>query len=496
MRILTLNPPYLPRYSRGQRSPAVTKSGTLYYPIWLAYATGILEQAGHQVRLVDAPAADLDLADIVRLAQDFRPELVAIETSTPSIYNDVHVGEAIKSVLPNCFVVLVGTHVSALPEETLVLSTATDAVARREYDYTLRDLAAALEAGHDTSSTLSTSLTTVAGLSYRYEGRVIHNPDRSLIQDLDSLPFVSQVYSRHLHIPDYFYAMARHPVVTLITGRGCPYACTFCLFPQTLHMRGYRCRSVENVVAEFEWIQEHLPHVRDIFIEDDTFTVNHQRCRELCQALIARGLRLTWTANARADVDYETLRLMRVAGCRSLCVGFESGDQAILDNMGKSITVEKMRAFMADARRAGILVHGCFMVGNPGETRATMERTLAFAQELNPDTAQFFPIMVYPGTAAYEWARAKGYLTTQDFSQWLTPTGMHNTVVSYPWLTAEEMVAFCDRARRSFYLRPRYIVAKLTQMLTRPREAGRTIKSLRIFAPYLKEQVIQYVRGG
>ncbi len=522
MRILTLNPPYLARYSRGQRSPAVTKGGTLYYPIWLAYATGVLEQAGHQVRLVDAPAAGLDLADIVRLVRDFQPELVAIETSTPSIYNDVQVGEALKSVLPDCFVVLVGTHVSALPEETLLLSPAIDAVARREYDYTLRDLAAALEAGHD--------LTTVSGLSYRHarpqhdytprdlaaaakdkpnhpksairhlpsairHPQVVHNPDRPLIQDLDALPFVSQVYARHLHIPDYFYAMARHPVVTIITGRGCPYRCTYCLFPQTLQMRGYRRRSVENVAAEFEWIQEHLPQVRDIFIEDDTFTVNRQRCRALCQALINRGLKLTWTANARADVDYETLRLMRAAGCRSLCVGFESGDQSILDNMEKSITVEQMRAFMADARRAGILVHGCFMVGNPGETRETVKRTLTFAKELNPDTAQFFPLMVYPGTAAYEWARANGYLTTQDFSRWLTPAGMHNTVVSYPWLTAGEMVAFCDYARRSFYLRPRYIVTKLAQMLTRPGEAGRTVRSLRTFAPYLWRQAIQYVRN-
>ena len=477
MNILMLNPPFLPRFSRSQRSPAVTKSGTLYYPIWLAYATGVLEEAGLEVRLVDAPAGGFDLARVLQLAEEFRPELVVIDTSTPSIYNDLQVAERIRDTLPDCVTVLVGPHVSALPEETLRLSPSIDAVARGEYDYILLDLARTLKGGRDWRR--------VEGLSFWRAGDVSHNPDRPPIRDLDAIPFVSGVYRRHLDIADYFYAMSQYPVVTIVSGRGCPYRCTFCLFPQVLHTQGYRRRSVENVVAEFEYIQEELPQVREVFIEDDTFTVDRQRCQALSQLLIERGVRLAWTANSRSDVDYETLRVMREAGCRSLCVGFESGDQAILDRIHKRITLEEMRGFMVNARRAGILVHGCFMVGNPGETRETMARTLEFAKELNPDTAQFFPLMVYPGTKAYEWAREEGYLTTEDYSQWLTPEGMHNTVISLPDLSAEEMVAFCDHARCSFYLRPRYMLTKLGQILVHPTEAKRTLKSLKIFLPYL-----------
>lgn len=478
MKILLLNPPFLPRFSRSQRSPAVTKSGTLYYPIWLAYAAGVLEGAGHKVRLIDAPANGYTLDFILRQVEDFQPGLAVVDTSTPSIESDVHVAEAIKEVSPETFVILVGPHVSALPEESLRLGPKLDAVARREYDYTLLELASALEEGRE--------LRKVKGLSFRgEEGTVVHNPDRPQIEDLDALPFVSQVYKKHLKVENYFYAITRHPVVAIVTGRGCPHHCTYCVYPQTMHGHRYRYRSVENVVAEYEYILRELPQVREIFLEDDTLTVNRKRCRELSQRIIEKGLDITWTANSRADVDYETLKLMKEAGCRLLCVGFESGEQRVLDNIKKKITLEQIRRFVEDARRVGILIHGCFMVGNPGDTWETLNKTLELAKELNPDTAQFFPLMVYPGTEAYEWAVSKGYLNAESYSQWLTPRGLHNCVLSRPGLTAEELVDFCDRARRSYYLRPSYIAMKFGQILTQPAEAKRTIKSLRIFLPHL-----------
>jgi anaerobic magnesium-protoporphyrin IX monomethyl ester cyclase len=182
---------------------------------------------------------------------------------------------------------------------------------------------------------------------------------------------------------------------------------------------------------------------------------------------------------------------MRRAGCRLLCVGFESGDQAILDNIQKSLTTDKIRAFVKDARHAGILVHGCFMVGNRGETLETLEKTLSFARELNPDTAQFFPIMVYPGTDDYRYFLQKGWIVTKDFSKWLTSEGLHSSVVSRPELTYETLVAFCDHARRSFYLRPRYLLSKAFQVLTHPAEAKRLVKGglslfRHLFTPSLK----------
>ena len=302
---------------------------------------------------------------------------------------------------------------------------------------------------------------------------------------MDSLPFVSKVYKRHLDHSKYFYAHSLHPIMTIITGRGCPYDCVYCVLPQTMNGKGYRKRSAQNVADEFEYIKENFPDVKEIMIEDDTLTVDAKRCRALSEIIIKRGIKMRWTANSRADVDLETMQYMRKAGCRLFCVGIESGDQDVLDQVKKRLEVDRIRRFMGDAKKAGVMVHGCFMVGNPGDTKETLSKTLDFAKDLNPDTAQFFPVMVYPGTTAYDWARDNGYLLTEDYSNWLTADGLHNSMVSRPELTNEELVDFCDMARRSFYLRPRYLSFKLLQSIRNPREGQRTLKSAGTFFKYL-----------
>jgi len=472
-----LNPPYHPKYSRGQRSPAVIKSGTIYYPIWLSYATGVLEQNGFDVKLIDAPAAGHDLGYVLDLVDHFRPRLVVMDTSTPSVYNDVEVAEAIKARLPGVFVAFVGPHVTALPHETLEISPAVDAVARGEYDHTVRDLALAVQSGAAWDSVL--------GISYQRSGEIRLNPDRPFISNLDELPFVSEVYKRHLNVEHYFYSITQYPEVTIITGRGCPYKCVYCMWPQTLNGHGYRRRSVENVADEFEFIKHELPQVKEVFIEDDTLTVHQRRAVALGKELARRGVNLPFTANSRADVSYETLYWLKQGGLRLLCVGFESGDQAVLDGMKKQVEVEQFHQFRRDAARANVMIHGCFMAGNPGETKETLAKTLQLAKDLNPDTAQFFPLMVYPGTEAYAWAKRNGYLTTLDFHEWLTEDGLHKSVVSRPGLTAQELVEWCDQARREFYLRPGYIWSKIRQVITQPREARRIFKGFRTFARHL-----------
>jgi len=239
------------------------------------------------------------------------------------------------------------------------------------------------------------------------------------------------------------------------------------------------------VADEFEFIAREFPHVKEVFIEDDTLTVDQRYAVALAKELIRRGNRLPFTANSRADVSYETLCWLKQAGMRLLCVGFESGDQDVLDAMQKGIRVEQFSRFREDARRAGVLVHGCFMAGSPGETRKSLAKTLKLAKRLSPDTAQFFPLMVYPGTEAYEWAKRNGYLTTEDFREWLTPDGLHRSVVNLPGLSAEAVTEWCDNARRSFYLRPRYILAKARQVIAHPGEAPRILRAARVFARYL-----------
>ena len=483
MRVVTLNPPFLPHFSRAQRSPAVTKGGTLYYPFWLAYTTGVLEKEGFDVKLIDAPAQTYDIKQTLALVEEFKPKLVVIETSTPSIYNDIKIAESIKDVLDGAFIVLVGTHPSALPEETLKVSAKIDAVARGEYEYTVRDLARALANGGDLES--------VDGISLRRENKFVHNKPRSLIEDLDSLPFVSEVYKRHLNPRDYYFAAADYPMVMIITGRGCPSKCFFCVYPQTLHSRQYRVRSPENVVREFEYIAENLPQVKEIGIEDDTFTANRRHVREICDLLIEKKLNIKWYANVRADLDSEIMEKMKLAGCRLLIVGFESGNQEILQNMHKGLSITKMREFAKAASKVGLLLHGCIMIGNPGETKETMCESFELAKELKCDSMQFYPLFVYPGTEAYDWAAAKGFLKTTDYSQWVTKNGSHNALLNLPDLSAEEITQFCEKAYKDYHLRPKYILYKMKQAIIHPDEGKRTIRSAMRYFKYLASDYLK-----
>lgn len=476
LRVLVLNAPYFKKFSRPQRSPAVTKSGTIYFPIWLAHATGVLLDAGVQAELWDAPARGITLEQVLDKAAGFAPHLVIMDVVTPSVDNDLKVAEQIKSRIKTR-IFAVGTHPSALPEETLGSTESLDGLCIGEYDYTVLDLAKWAAGELDLSE--------IGGIAYPSDGEVVRTAARSPIQDLDSLPFVAPIYKRFLQIEDYFNPNALYPMVTINSGRGCPNGCTFCVYPQTMHGRRYRFRSPDNVVREMDYVVKNFPKAKSIFFEDDTLPADKPRCIEFCDLIQKRGIKFPWTANCRVDVDYETLRAMKKGGCRMVCVGFESGDQSLLDAIHKGTTVEMMHTFVEDAKRAGILVHGCFMVGLPGETRETMAKTLELALELSPDTAQFYPIMVYPGTELYNQYAADGRLTVSRYADWLTDEGLHNCVVRAGDISGEELVTWCDEARRAFYLRPGYVVRKAFQMLTSPREISRTKKAARTFFRYL-----------
>lgn len=488
MRVLFLNPPFHPRFSREQRSPAVTKSGTLYYPKWLATAAGVAIKNGHEVDLVDAPAAGFSVAAIIGRIKSRNTEAVVCDTSTPSILNDVQVMEALTAAKPGLHVLLVGRHVSSLPAETLALSSVVEAVAVREYEYTVRDWLEAKACGADLSG--------VEGLVWRKRstGEIVTNPQRSAIENLDELPFVTEVYRRFLKTRDYFYGHSLWPLVVFDTSRGCPYHCSFCVYPQTFSGHKMRFRSVDNVADEFEFVSREMPEIKTVMLEDDTFIVSKPRTMELAKELIRRGNRLPFDSNCRADIgaEHELLSTLHKAGARLFCVGFESGDVEVIHGMKKNnddrrdaIYHQEAHRFVQHCREAGIMVHGCFMVGNLNETPASMERTLEFAKRLRPDTAQFFPIMVYPGTTAYQQAKQRGYIQIEDWSAWLTKDGLHNSIVTLPNITHEQLVSFCDRARRSFYLNPAYLAYKLKQSLKDRREFQRNIKGFLTLSKHL-----------
>lgn len=476
MNIAFINPPFFPKYSRGSRSPAVTKSGTVYYPIWLALAAGYAERFGHKVILIDAPAEAIEHEETINRLTGFNPDIVVEETSTGSINNDVRFAAGLKVIFPSLFICMVGNHVTACDKETLAGNILIDSVARNEYEETIVDIADKLEKKQ--------SLENVLSLTWRKGTEIIRNESRSPLENLDDMPFASEIFKKFLNPRDYFFSAGRFPQVMMYTGRGCPYLCTFCVYPQNFYGHNYRHRSAKSIAAEFKYIEEIFPEVVEVTIEDDTFTVYKDHVIEVCRLLIAQKNRLTWTCNVRADLDEETMRWMKKANCRLVIVGFESGSNKILKLMKKGVKVEQFKA-AENARKTGLLIHACYMMGNRGETLETMYETLELAKKMNTDTAQFFPLMIYPGTEAYDWAKQEGLITVKNYDEWLTPEGLHNTVVGTHDLKPQEIVDFCNYARKEYYVRPAYIWVKLRTIITHPAELKRTIKAFLTFYKYL-----------
>lgn len=477
MRIALINPPFLPRFSRAQRSPGVIKSNVLYYPYWLAHAAALLEREGFTVLLYDAPAEGADSAATLTRLAAWAPDLSLVETSTPSIANDREFARLLKERLPESRVFLTGTHVTALPEETLAGSS-LDGALLGEYDWTALELARALATGRTLDSVAG--LMIPAGVGWRA------TEPRPPLENLDELPWIAPIYQRHLPIRSYVFSLAHHPMVMLISGRGCPNQCFFCLYPQVMHGRRYRPRSPEHVVGELEWITREMPEVREIVFEDDTFTADEERALEIARLKKERGVTLPFFANLRVTTRPATIRALVAAGLRGCAVGFEAADETSLVEMQKGITRPRAEEFMRAARQAGLLVHGCFMVGFPGETRESMERTLRYAIALEPDSAQFYPVFPYPGTEAFRWAETNSLLTTRDFRAWLTPAGHHAAVIDLPGLTHDEQWDFCERAYRRFHFRPKYLARKLWQALRRPNEGWRSVRGLLAYLRYLR----------
>jgi radical SAM superfamily enzyme YgiQ (UPF0313 family) len=476
MEILLLNPPFLNNFSREQRSPAVTKSGTIYYPMWLSYATGLLEKKGFNATLIDGVVKNGE-NKLNNYITNNSPEMIVLSTSTPSIYNDLLWVENLKNKFPNSTTVLVGPHVSALPEEVIESNPSVDAIAIGEYEFTLLEIAKRIKDKNN--------LTGIAGIVHRKNSKIIRENHKKPHINLDEIPFVSKTYLKHLDYKDYFYAHSKYPIVTILSARGCPFNCTYCVYPQVFSGHKYRPREIEAVIEELEFIQANFLDVREIMFEDDTFIINEERTKKLAESIIKSKFNLPFSINSRADVSYETLGLLKRAGCRLMCVGVESGSQDILNNTRKKTERSEIERFFRDARRADILIHGCFMLGNPGETLKTVSDTLEFARKLSPDTAQFFPIMCYPGTEMYDDMKKTGKIITEDFSKWIKDNGMHNCIIKTDRFSADELVHLCDLSRKSFYINPQYILRKTLQSMMSFDEFYRNVKAFKKFITHL-----------
>lgn len=479
MKIYLLNPPYFQHFGRGARWQDTGRGGTLYYPIWLAYATAILEDE-HEVKLVDAPAWNWSREDVIKDIGSFNPDLLVIDSSFPSLNNDIKVAELIKDNYSNLIVLLVGPPASQFPEKILK-SYGIDIVARWEYDFTLKELAKKY-------SQSMFDFKEITGISYKSEGTIVHNPDRpfSTSEDLDKIPFVSKVYKKHLKIKDYFLGQSLYPEVQIFTGRGCPNSCTFCSWPQTLMGRKYRHRSVSNLLDELEWIENNL-YVKEVFFEDDTFTLSKKRVLEFCKGYKDRGLKTVWACNARVDsLDLETMKAMKKANCRLLIAGYESGSPEILKNVKKGITLEQIKEFAANAKKARLLVHGDIIFGLPGETKETIEMTKQLIEEIKPDILQVAVASPFPGTEFYDYCSSINCLLTNDPNEYLDDCGHQKAIISYHQLTNEEMVKEVNFLLRNYYLSLNYVPLAFNQVFRKNgfQEFKRLLFSAKEFLKY------------
>ena len=482
MRIYLLNPPFVENFVRcGRWQGVAARGGTLYYPLWLAYAAGVLEKEGHEIKLVDAIAWKWNKERVLDNVSQFNPDLIIVDSNFSSLTNDCDIAKLIKEN-NGALSVLVGPPTSQFPEK--ILNSEIDIVARFEYDFTIRDVAEAVEDGK--------SLESIKGISYKENGKIIRNPDRtfSTSEELDAIPFVSKIYKEHLNTKDYFLGHALYPMVQIFTGRGCPNQCTFCSWPKTLMGRKYRVRSILNVVDEFEFIKKKLPEVKEIFVEDDTFTINKKRIRDICNEIIKRKLDITWSCNARANLDYESMKAMKDAGCRLLDVGYESGSDEILKNIKKGITTDDSRKFTKDAKRAGLMILADFIFGMPGETKETAEKTIRFAKEVKPNIVQFAVATPIPGTEFFDWVKGNEFLLVNDLEESLDGEGFQKCIVSYPEFTKEDIENYVDRALKEYYLSPSYIPIAMKNIFRKNglHELKGMIMSAKVFMKYLNRE--------
>jgi hopanoid biosynthesis associated radical SAM protein HpnJ len=435
LKTLFLNPPSFENFDggAGSRWPATREIESYWYPVWLAYPAGMLEGA----RLLDAPPHYVTADDTINIAKEY--EFLVLYTSTPGFPGDIRLVQKIKEANPKIKIAFVGPHVTVLPERSLRDCPALDFICRKEFDYATVEFAQ------------GKPLEEILGISYLKDGAIVHNPDRPQMQDLDAMPHVTDVYKRDLDVTRYNVPFLLNPFVSLYTTRGCPAQCTFCLWPQTTSGHAWRKRSTDDVAAEMAKAKAYWPNVREFFFDDDTFNIQQARTVELCAKL--KPLGLTWSCTSRVTTNFETLKAMKEAGCRLLIVGYESGDPQILKNIKKGATVERARQFTKDCHKLGLVIHGDFILGLPGETHDTINNTIAFAKELDVETIQVSVAHAYPGTELYDYAVSNGFMVKD--TKMVDDGGHQLAHIQYPGLPADDILDAVHRFYDEYYFRPK-----------------------------------------
>jgi anaerobic magnesium-protoporphyrin IX monomethyl ester cyclase len=428
--VTLVNPPY----------PTEPYQHTPFPPLGLGYLAAVLEKNHYEVDVIDCQASKLSYEDFKRELNRRQPNVVGVTSTTRLYKSALQIAKIAKEVCPNCLTILGGSHVTFWDEEALNECPQLDVIIRREGEYTLLELVQRLETGK--------SIHDVIGTTLRKDGKIVKNPDRPYIENLDELPFPA----RHLwpledlrKIEDIFY---------LTTSRGCIYWCEFCSAVRMFGRR-FRMRSIKNVVDELEYLHKTYDATFFTFC-DDAFTVNQARTEELCDEILNRGLKIKWNCGTRVDmVTKELLKKMKDAGCVSVWFGVESGSQHVLDEMQKGISPEQTIKAVGWVRELGLKPAPNVLLGFPGETKESALKTIKFAQKISPDDVAYYNIATpLPGTPLYDLVKEKGWLKITDFDKYDCKTPVFET----PMLSSKDLAELHEKAFRSFYLRPTYIL--------------------------------------
>jgi magnesium-protoporphyrin IX monomethyl ester (oxidative) cyclase len=421
---------------------------TEYPPLGLMYLASYLEKNGHKVKIADMSAEKMSDSNLIEVSKKFQPDVVGFTVTTPLSNRSHQLAALIKNALKNVFIVFGGPHPTALPEEELKDKN-VDFVIRSEGEISFCSLV----------DNKCENVDNILGLSYKKNGKVVNNPNQPYINNLDELPFPAY----HLiDIKKYFFVDARkYPLAPLITSRGCPFGCTYC--NKNISGKLFRARSAKNVVDEIEFLISNYD-VKEIHILDDAMTTISSRMIDLCDEIKRRGINVLFDAanGIRADcVTPELLKRMKDVGFYKVAFGIESGDETIRNNIKKNLKTEKIKRAVVWSKKIGLEVWGFFIIGLPGETKKTVEKTVKLAIDLDLDVAKFYVMTPMPGTELFEIWKKEGYIKTFDWSEY---SFYKKPVYELPNLTADEILELHKYCFKKFYLRPKFFFKKIRKI--------------------------------
>jgi anaerobic magnesium-protoporphyrin IX monomethyl ester cyclase len=410
-------------------------------PITLAYLAAVLEEGGHQVTVIDCPALGIDHKEFKTKIGESKPDAVGITTLTPMIESALMAAHSAKEANPETPIILGGPHATFMDKEILNENPDVDIIVRGEGEQTLLELANTIP------KTNTKHLHKIKGITFRKNGQIIRTPNRPLIQNLDELPRPA-----YEHLPLKKYQLFGKSIMPIMTTRGCPFQCAFCVSSR-MGGRNFRARSPKSVADELEWLKDR--HGADSFtFYDDAFTFDTERTLKICEEIKKRKIGLPWDCQTRVDrISEEILIRIREAGCQLISFGIESGSQKILDAIGKKTTIEQNEKAIILAKKAGISVSLNIILGYPGETEETLQQTMNFIKKTKPDYVYLTLAMPYPGTELYDLVKTLGWKLSKDWSLY----DLQTPVFESPLISNEKLV----EARKKFYndfYSPAYII--------------------------------------